>query len=85
MADADEMEGPLDLGFSGRSIGRFGRLPEKEPFTTDVDGDKFVSVVRLDLAAVPVVDLAASLGHSVRTESHHALTVAPFRAAVVLG
>jgi hypothetical protein len=85
MADADEMEGPLDSGFSGRSIGRFGRLPEEEPLTTDVDGDKFVSVVRLYLAAVPVVDLAASLGHGVRTESHHALTVAPFRATVVLG
>ena len=85
MADADEMEGPLDAGFSGRSIGRFGRLSEEEPFTTDVDGDKFVSVLRLYLAAVPVVDLAASLGHSVRTEFHHVLTVALFRATVVLG
>jgi hypothetical protein len=85
MTDADEMEGPLDSGFPGCSKGRFGRVPEEEPFTTYVDGDKFVSVVRLYLAALPVVDLAASLGHSVGTESHHALTVAPFRATVELG
>jgi hypothetical protein len=71
MAHADEMEGPLHSSFPGGSIGGFGRVPEEEPFTGNVNGDKLVSVLRLDLVAVPVVDLAASLGHSVRTESHH--------------
>jgi hypothetical protein len=71
MADADEMEGPLDSGFPGCSIGGFGRLPEEEPFTGNVNGDKLVSVLRLYLVAVPIVDLAASLGHGVRTEFHH--------------
>lgn len=71
MADADEVEGPLDLGFPGCAIGVFGRLPEEEPFTGYVNGDKLVFVLRLYLVAVPVVDLAASLGHSLRTESHH--------------
>jgi hypothetical protein len=71
MADADEMEGPLDSGFPGRSIGGFGRLPEEEPFTGNVNGDKLVFVLRLYRVAVPVVDLAASLGHSLRAEPHH--------------
>ena len=84
MADADEMEGPLDSGFPGCSIGVFGRLPEEEPFTGKVNGNKLACVLRLNLEAVPVVDLAASLGNSVRTESHHALTVASFRATLVL-
>lgn len=85
MADADEMEGPLDSGFPGRPVGGFGGVSKEEPFTPDVNGDKFVSVVRLYLPAVPVVNLAASLGHGMRIESHHRLTVAPFRPTMVLG
>jgi len=52
MADADEMEGPLDSGFPRCSIGGFGRLPEEEPFTGHVNRDKLVSVLRLYLVAV---------------------------------
>jgi hypothetical protein len=71
MADADEMEGPVGSGIPGCSIGGFRRVPEEEPFTGHVNGDKLVSVLRLYLVAVPIVDLAAALGHGMRAESHH--------------